>query len=187
MSATRPYEDPLTLIWIYAAARLNWSVVRSDQAYAAMQAKTRQLIIGTPETLDSDDSAAQLILHELCHAITEGPNAATLDDWGLDNTSERDAWREQACLRLQASLCTPWQLRYFFAPTTPYKDFYAQLPADPLTGDDVDTRVAREAYQRAQQSPWHEVLTEAFTRSRQLVDVIQTAAVYRHTRWKLDS
>ena len=39
------------------------------------------------ETLDADDAFAQLVFHELCHAITEGEGAVASPDWGLDNSA----------------------------------------------------------------------------------------------------
>ncbi|MEP7112338.1 MAG: YkgJ family cysteine cluster protein, partial [Ilumatobacteraceae bacterium] len=45
------------------------------------------LLIGTDETLDADDSLAQMIFHEICHAIVAGPENFGSTDWGLDNNN----------------------------------------------------------------------------------------------------
>ena len=42
------------------------------------------------ETLDEDDSLAQIVLHELCHALVEGPESLTKEDWGLAGCGARD-------------------------------------------------------------------------------------------------
>ena len=36
--------------------------------------------------LDADDSLAQLVLHEICHLLVQGPAHRDQNDWGLDNT-----------------------------------------------------------------------------------------------------
>src|SRR5712671_4201380 len=89
-------------IWIAAAQEIGLRVDRTGDAYAASDGAGR-LLIATDEHLDVDDAVAQLIFHELCHALCEGPERAALPDWGLDNTgTEPDHLaREHACLRLQ--------------------------------------------------------------------------------------
>ena len=110
MSATARRHGPSPLaraeierVWIDAAARLGLSVVRTADAYATSDGRGL-IAIGVGPVLDVDDAVAQLVFHELCHAITEGDGALTRPDWGLDNTSPRDVVREHACLRLQAHL-----------------------------------------------------------------------------------
>src|SRR5215471_8067044 len=96
-------SDEIERIWIQAAARAGFRVERSGEAYATSDGRGA-IAIGQPELLDVDDALAQLVFHELCHAITEAPRGLALRDWGLDNTSARDVAREHACLRLQAHL-----------------------------------------------------------------------------------
>ena len=70
------------------------------------------------------------MFHELCHAITEGEAALRKPDWDLDNVPEHVV-REHACSRagvFGGSL----RLWAVMAPTTPYRDYYASLPGDPL-------------------------------------------------------
>ena len=62
---------------------------------------------------------AQLILHELCHALVEGPGALNRPDWGLDNESARDVEREHACLRLQARLAQRQRLESPYGAVKP--------------------------------------------------------------------
>jgi Putative zinc- or iron-chelating domain len=126
------YEDPLSRVWISCAERVGFRIRRTPEVYASTDGNGT-LFIGTDETLDPDDSLAQMILHELCHALVEGESGQRQTDWGLDNTSKRDTWREHACLRLQAYLAARVGLRDFFAPTTDFRPgFWDKLPADPF-------------------------------------------------------
>ena len=97
-----------------------------EDAYATSDGRGG-IAIGATETLDGDDALAQLVFHELCHAITEGEASLRQPDWGLDNVPEHVV-REHACLRLQARLSDRFGLRAVMAPTTPYRDYYAALP-----------------------------------------------------------
>jgi hypothetical protein len=127
------YEDPLSRVWLDCAARVGYRIVRTADAYASCDGR-RTLLIAEDAALDADDSLAQMILHELCHALVEGDQGEQQPDWGLDNVTRRDVWREQACLRLQAHLAGSVGLREFFAPTTDFRvRFWNSLPADPLT------------------------------------------------------
>lgn len=130
--ATHRYEDPLDRIWLNCAERVGFRIERTPDVYASTDGRGA-ILIGTDETLDPDDSLAQMILHELCHALVEGEEAEHLVDWGLDNTSNRHLWREHACLRLQAHLAGRVGLRDFFAPTTDFRvRFWNALPEDPF-------------------------------------------------------
>src|SRR5215471_11474334 len=140
-------------IWRRAAARVGFSVMRTTSAYATSDGKGA-IAIGATETLDGDDALAQLVFHELCHAIAEGDASLTQPDWGLDNVPEHVV-REHACLRVQASLSDRFELRAEMAPTTPYRAYYETLPRDPLR-DDGDEAIARAvaACARFDSSPW---------------------------------
>jgi len=116
-------------IWRRAAARIGFEISRTHDAYATSDGRGR-IAIGATATLDEDDAFAQLVFHELCHAITEGEAALREPDWGLDNVPEHVV-REHACLRLQAWLADRFGLRAVMAPTTPYREYYAALPSDP--------------------------------------------------------
>ena len=51
----KTYTDPLELIWIHAAAQLGMRLERSPEVNASWDGNG-VLTIGTPETLDADDS-----------------------------------------------------------------------------------------------------------------------------------
>jgi hypothetical protein len=111
--------------------------------------------IAPDESLDPDDCLAQMILHELCHALIEGPESFERPDWGLDNTGERDVVREHACLRLQAALTAAFGLREVLAPTTDFREFHDSLDADPLTPPhDPSVIAAVLGLQRVNKHPW---------------------------------
>jgi Fe-S-cluster containining protein len=174
----RPDIEP---IWIAAARELDLRVERTLDAYACSDGAGR-ILIGRDELLDADDSVAQLIFHELCHALCEGPERSTLPDWGLDNSGAGDVAREHACLRVQVQLASPHGLRALMAPTTEHRAYHDRLPVDPLRAAEVATAgvsdaaaaddqdracqarsiaLARGAIERAQGSRWGEVIDRA--------------------------
>jgi hypothetical protein len=106
-------------------------VIRTPDAYAATDGRGT-LAIGAASTLDADDSLAQMIFHELCHSLVEGPDSFAQPDWGMDNTGPDHDWREHACLRVQALLAGRYGLRALLAPTTEHRAFYDALGPDPL-------------------------------------------------------
>jgi len=131
--ATHRYRDPLEIVWSTCAERIGFGIVRSGGVYASFDGKGN-IVIGDESTLDPDDCLAQMILHELCHALIEGEEGETRVDWGLDNTSSRDLVREQACLRLQAFLADSVGLREFLAPTTQFRvSLWSRLGEDPFS------------------------------------------------------
>ncbi|HEV3031327.1 MAG TPA: YkgJ family cysteine cluster protein [Polyangia bacterium] len=154
-------REAIERVWIDAAARLGFHVARTPEAYATSDGRGT-IAIGVGEALDVDDAVAQLVFHELCHAITEGGAARSRPDWGLDNTGPRDVVREHACLRLQAHLADAHGLRALMAPTTEYRPYHDALPGAPLAdGDDPAIAIAREAAACAAAPPWREALGEA--------------------------
>jgi hypothetical protein len=169
MSPSRDVPSPLATeeierLWTAAAARLGLRVVRTGDAYATSDGRGT-IAIGVGDALDVDDAVAQLVFHELCHALTEGDANLDKPDWGLDNTTARDVVREHACLRLAAHLADAHGLRAFLAPTTEYRAYHDALPADPLcaeeAGDDPAIPIAREAAARAAAAPWAGPLGDA--------------------------
>src|SRR2546423_1614891 len=117
----RPARSPLATpaideIWRRAAAGVGFALARTAEAYATSDGHGG-IAIGATETLDDDDAFAQLVFHELCHAITEGEGALRKPDWGLDNVPAHTV-REHACLRVQARLSDRFALRAVMAPTT---------------------------------------------------------------------
>jgi hypothetical protein len=179
MERSRDVPSPLAApaierAWIDAAARLGLRVMRTADAYATSDGRGT-IGIGVGAALDVDDAVAQLVFHELCHAITEGDANLAKPDWGLDNTSGRDVLREHACLRLQAHLADAYGLRALMAPTTEYRAYHDALPEAPLAdGDDPSIPIAREAAARAAAPPWAGPLADALAAT---VDEIARAAL----------
>jgi hypothetical protein len=156
-----PADNPIIdELWIAAAAAVGLAVERTTDAYASTDGGGT-ISIGAADTLDADDSLAQLVLHELCHALVQGNENLRVPDWGLDNTSERDLDREHACLRLQAHLADQHVLRAMLAPTTVSRAYYVALPPFPLEGRDQAAVLARAGAFRAGESPWRSALAEA--------------------------
>jgi hypothetical protein len=177
------YQDPLDLVWIAAAAELGFRIEASDEVYASSDGQGAIRLASAPHR-DADDCLAQMLLHELCHALVEGEAGRRLPDWGLDNTTARDTWREHACLRLQAWLTLPWGLRDFFAPTTDHRlDFWPRLPpGDPFATwpdeapwAEAARRAARRAARESRQPPWQAVLDRAFASTRAIADAVTAA------------
>lgn len=148
------YSDPLDQIWSSTAQRVGLRLVRSSEVYASTDGRGT-LELGEPETLDADDCLAQMVFHELCHSLIEGPDAFSRPDWGLDNTGPRDEVREHACLRVQALLAGEYGLRGLLAPTTDFRGFYDRLDADPLSPRSAPSvTLAIFGWQRVDRPPW---------------------------------
>jgi hypothetical protein len=151
--------------WIAAAARLGFRVERTGDAYASTDGRGT-LLIGVDDSLDGDDTVAQLVFHEICHAAVQGPSSWRLPDWGLSNTDERDVWREHACLRVQAALAAAVGLRRLMTPTTDYRHYYRALPSDPLGPCHLDLTGESAAAASAtltwfEESSWREPVEQA--------------------------
>ena len=165
---TQHYQDPVDVIWLHAAGQCGIQVTRDNEVFASWDGKGL-LRIGTPETLDADDSLAQMILHELCHALVAGPDGIAKTDWGLDYEDPGHQKFERATLRLQAALAESYGLRQFFASTTDSREYYDQLPADPLADDgDPASELACLAMKQLKNGSWHQHLHEAFRRTREV-------------------
>lgn len=182
------YDDPLDLVWLHCAKRLGMTVVRSREVFAAWDG-AGTLTVADERDFDPDDCLAQLIFHELCHALVAGPEALTLTDWGLCNRDDRDLGSEFATHRLQAALADRHGLRAFMGPTTEHRPYYDGLPADALgpgelvqaTGqaDEVDEAVraaARAGWDRATSGPWAEPLDDALAATAAMAQALGGAA-----------
>lgn len=173
---THRYADPLDVVWIEAAERMGIAIARSDGAYAWWDGRGT-LTLGTDETLDADDCLAQMIFHEICHSLVQGPDSFEVNDWGLDNETDRDRPREHACLRAQALLAARHGLREVLAPTTDHRAFYDALPGDPMRPrPGVDPALERRSIElgrvavvRAERAPWAPHLGEALSATEHIV------------------
>lgn len=167
------YEDPLDLVWIHAAKTLGITIVRDSEVFAAWDGKSI-LRIGTPETLDDDDCLAQMVFHEFCHAMIEGPTKFHEPDWGLDMDESDHIVHEHAALRLQAGLSDRYQLREFFASTTDFRSYFDRLSARPLEGEgDPAAAMANAAWARATTGQWGSTIDDALKRTKRILCVIQ--------------
>ncbi len=158
---THRYVDPLSQVWLGAARRIGIRIERTPHAYAATDGRGT-LSIGTTDTLDPDDSLAQMIFHELCHSLVEGEESFERPDWGMDNTGPDHDWREHACLRTQWVLAGRHGLRAVFAPTTDFRAFWNTLAGDVLADrTDPSVQAAVAAVRRADKPPWGPALGDA--------------------------
>ncbi|MDP2314979.1 MAG: hypothetical protein Q8P41_18915 [Pseudomonadota bacterium] len=170
------YRDPLDLVWLATARRLGLRVRRNPAIFSATDG-TGLLELGPFDTLDADDTTAQMILHELCHWITNGLETFHDRDWGFALDAELD-WREHSCLRLQAGLTERYGLRGMLAPTSQFRDYYDCIPTDVLAPIDDSERerdvcaLAKVALERAAGAPWVEPMTAAFVATAHMRDAL---------------
>jgi hypothetical protein len=171
------YCDPLDRIWSATAATLGITIARSDEVYAAYDGAFT-LTLGTADTLDRDDSLAQMICHELCHAAVQlgaGVDAFATRDFGLTNRDDRDLPRERATLRVQATIASRHGLRRFLAPTTEHRAFYDALPEEPLAGAPRDEAAfARAAIDVLRRPPFAPHLDSALAATAAIVAIVRT-------------
>ncbi len=166
------YVDPLSEIWLATAARLGLQVRRVADAYASTDG-AGVLSIAIDEELDGDDSLAQMIFHEICHWLVEGPEAATKVDWGIDNTGTDHEWREHACLRTQWVLAGRFGLRAVLAPTTDFRAVWDRFDDELLLDRaDLSVQAAIKAIGRSDEAPWSPALDEALEATALLADAV---------------
>lgn len=182
------YQDPLDLIWSSAAEKLGFRIARSTAVFASFDGRSTLTISGDSE-FDADDNLAQMVFHELCHALVAGPDGRRLPDWGLENTDNRDVISEYATNRLQAFLSARHGLRAFFATTTDFRLYYDALPQDPLAPcvDALDPQnkavaLTRRALADADQEPWNTVLNDALRRTAIIAAAVAGVAP-AHSLW----
>lgn len=178
------YQDPLDLIWLALAGEIGIDVERSDEVYASFDGK-RTLTLTSPAHFDPDDSLAQLLFHEVCHALVAGEKKAAHPDWGMANEDDRDLLQEHACHRLQAALASAYGLRDFFAVTTDHREYWDTLPLDPLhPGRDPAIPLAREGYARAVRGKWAAPLKSALTKTQALAAIMRTLSLPEASLWR---
>ena len=164
--------DPVDLIWLRLAARLGLRVRRSSEVFASTDGQG-ELQIGAGPTLDSDDCLGQMIFHEVCHWLVQGRDAYEEADWGLDNLTETDVVREQACLRVQAYLLREVGLEGVFAPTTDFRRYYDACVHAPLVPAESEAvALACAAVERAGQEPWEPHLRAALRATADIARVL---------------
>ena len=153
-------------IWTACAAALELPVLRGGDSYVHFDG--RALRVSNDNELDADDSLAQLVLHEICHLLVQGPGQRYAVDWGLDNTGGTpfDDVRERAAVRLQAHLSGGYGLRSLLFPTTVIRSFFESLAVDalaPIAGepDDGSCALAICAATRAGKQPYRGALSRA--------------------------
>jgi hypothetical protein len=170
------YVDPLDLVWLATGRRLGLRIRRNPAIFSATDGKGL-LELGPRDTLDPDDTLAQMLLHEICHWITNGVETFSERDWGFALDAELD-WREHACLRLQAALADGHGLRLQLAPTSQFRLYYDHIPADPFAPIEPSEReirvvaLARDAWTRAHGPPWAGPLGAALTATASLRAVL---------------
>jgi hypothetical protein len=170
------YQDPVEIIWLRAAQDCGIEVKRDAEVFASWDGNG-VLRIGTDETLDPDDSLAQMIFHEMCHALVEGPNALEKPDWGLEYGKPDHEVREHACLRLQAALADEFGLRKIFAATTDYREYFDRIPADALRGDDdAAVELAKKGMIRAKEGPWANAIHDALQETTSIRNIVKERA-----------
>jgi hypothetical protein len=170
------YVDPVEVIWLSTARRLGITL-RRDPTVFSMTDGSGTLWLSTREHLDADDCLAQMIFHEFCHWVTNGRDVVTERDWGFPLYDEEDV-REHGCLRLQAWWAARHGLRDMMGPTGQYRQYYDQLPQDPLAALDdspwdAAVRVcARQAVDRAATDPWWAPIDAALAATRAARDLL---------------
>ena len=90
------YQDPIDTIWLRMAKELGIEVVRDDTVFASWNGNG-VLTIGSSKSLDPDDCLAQMILHELSHAITEGEGSWSRPDWN-SLVASTSIWSMERCI-----------------------------------------------------------------------------------------
>jgi len=182
------YLDPVDVIWLGVARRLGFRVVRSPDVWAGFDGRDTIALAPAP-LLDADDCLAQMILHELCHALVEGREGLTQRDWGLENVDDRDLAREIAALRVQAAFADRFALRGLLASTTDWRQYWDRLPEDPLQGpspdmegrggegvEDPSLPLARRAMRFAEEMGWDDVIQDGLAATARVADAVRAFA-----------
>ncbi|MEZ4376559.1 MAG: YkgJ family cysteine cluster protein [Polyangiaceae bacterium] len=173
------YRDPLEVVWAGLLSELGYRLERSAEVFAAFDGQGT-LTLCHREHFDADDSLAQMIFHELCHALVAGQAGLSAKDWGMQHDDERDLVLEHACHRLQATLAGEYGLRDFFAVTTDHRPYWDALGNDPLRSrhpdEEPSVEKARLGYQRATQGPWSDPLRRALSATQEIARVTRSFA-----------
>ena len=75
-------------------------------------------------------------------------------------------------------MAQPFGLRRFVAVTTRWRDYYDDLPAEPLAGPESDfaVRLARLAYARSRRPPWRDAIDDALAATAAIARVVGAIA-----------
>ena len=171
------YLDPVDVIWLATARRLGLHIRRDPSIFSRTDG-TGLLALGPREDLDPDDNLSQMILHELCHWITNGLETFSERDWGFELDDAVNV-KEHACVRLQCWVAQRFGMRGLYGPTGIFRQYYDGLPADPLAPVDDGAweaqvcALARDAVARAQGAPWWTPLREAMTATAAIRGLLQ--------------
>ncbi len=163
-------NSPLDTIWIQCAKDMGLTLHRTDNAYVSSTGNG-QITIASDDDLDEDDSLAQLIFHEICHSLVEGPESFSKRDWGLDNTTKDDVEREYAACRTQKFLAVRYGLSSLFRPTTEYGTYYDSLTDCLAPKDTTSSRLAHRGIINSNTSPWAPHLAEALQKTAHLLKI----------------
>ncbi|MFT7464038.1 MAG: hypothetical protein ACI9EF_002387 [Pseudohongiellaceae bacterium] len=144
--------------------------------------------VGSLRDFDPDDCLAQMIFHEICHALVAVPDAWEPPDWGLCNRDNRDLDSEYATHRLQARLAGRYGLRVFMGPTTEHRPFYDALPDNPLvagevSGQEISIAEARAGWEHATGGDWAAPVEEALVATAAMAQVVGDAATFAKSLW----
>jgi hypothetical protein len=170
------YQDPLEVLWVETARQLGMTIERDNSVFASWNGRG-VMTIGVSESLDPDDSLAQMIFHEICHGLVEGPEAFDKPDWGLQIDNPAHRVREHACLRLQAALADRHGLRELLAATTNFRKYYDTLSEDPLdSNNDPAAQIARQGWDRAANGAWSGPLNHALRMTAQIAAAVSSVA-----------
>ncbi|MFM2163086.1 MAG: hypothetical protein RLZZ383_2598 [Pseudomonadota bacterium] len=181
MSYERPilsrYLDPVELVWLATARRLGLTV-RRDPAIFSRTDGSGMLWLGPRDDLDADDTVAQMLLHEICHWVTNGVDTYRDEDWGFP-LDDADDPREFACLRVQAALADRHGLRGMFGPTGKYRAYFDRIPPDPFTALDDSpaeaeiVRIARGVWPAVDAPPFAPHLDHALATTAAIRGLVQ--------------
>jgi len=169
------YDDPVDLVWLALMRRLGIDVERTDAAYATYDG-AGTLAVAVQEDMDPDDCLAQMLLHEVCHALVQGRRALTTLDWGLAYQEGEGLDEEYATHRLQAHFADRVGMREFFAVTTQWRPHWNQMGPEPLRGTEVSSRLARRALENARAWGWEDAIHKALERTAAIAEALGEAA-----------
>jgi hypothetical protein len=164
------YADPVDLIWLSLAKKLGFRIHRSDEAYASFDGE-HVLTICTPAEFDEDDCLAQMILHELCHALVGGDKALKTRDWGITSEGEDDLLQEHATHRLQAYLSGVYGLQDMLAVTTEWRSHYDVLGEEPLKGEEPSVSMAQKGLENARAWRWESPIQRAMKATAEIAKI----------------